>query len=207
MSLCIFWRLNLDSCCHPKLEKQHSLWPTLHKRQFCAAKLGVYMRQKINFWCSAVHLQQNMMRLFLQRAPTAHVGGPAYVHTCLLSGSGGTAGVLALSLYTIFKPLCGSVLTHSRASETCCLCAIVMLHIVHLMNCVVRSLLHIKNTQVPAVSSAWLNLAVMIPLSRCYWVIEVSDRCIRINNDPDSWYFKLWISPHPNIRHQNRMLC
>lgn len=36
----------------------------------------------------------------LQHAPTVHVGGPAYVHTCVLSGSGGTAGVLAHSLNT-----------------------------------------------------------------------------------------------------------
>lgn len=45
----------------------------------------------------------------LQRAPTVHVGGPAYVQTCVLSGSRGTAGVLAQSLNTIFKPLCGSI--------------------------------------------------------------------------------------------------
>lgn len=36
----------------------------------------------------------------------ARVGGPAYVHTCVVSGSRGTAGVLASSLETFFKPLC-----------------------------------------------------------------------------------------------------
>lgn len=41
-----------------------------------------------------------------------HVGGPAYVHTCVLSGSRGTTGVLAFSLNTIFKPLCSSLENH-----------------------------------------------------------------------------------------------
>lgn len=36
----------------------------------------------------------------------ARVGGPAYVHTCVVSGSRGTAGVLASSRKTFFKPLC-----------------------------------------------------------------------------------------------------
>lgn len=41
------------------------------------------------------------------------VGGPAYVHTCVLSGSRGTAGVLAFSLNTVFKPLCCSLENHN----------------------------------------------------------------------------------------------
>lgn len=41
-----------------------------------------------------------------------HVGGPAYVHTCVLSGSRDTAGVLAFSLNTIFKPLRSSLENH-----------------------------------------------------------------------------------------------
>lgn len=60
----------------------------------------------------------------LQHAPTVRVGGPAYVHTCVLSGSGGTARVLAHSLNTIFKPLCGSFSFCSSASETCCIAAL-----------------------------------------------------------------------------------
>lgn len=53
-------------------------------------------------------LTVNMLLLFLQHKPTVYcvcVGGPAYAHTCVLSGSRGTAGVLAFSLNTIFKPL------------------------------------------------------------------------------------------------------
>lgn len=42
---------------------------------------------------------------FSAQAHGTCVGGPAYVHTCVLSGSRGTAGVLAFSLNSIFKPL------------------------------------------------------------------------------------------------------
>lgn len=35
---------------------------------------------------------------------------------------------------------------------------------------------------------------------------EVSDRCIRRNNHPVSWFFKPWNSFHVNIRHHNRWL-
>lgn len=65
------WRLKLDRCCHPTLEKQHSRWPTLYERQFCAPKLRDYIRWENYFWCSMLHLQQTCCCYFATRSHCA----------------------------------------------------------------------------------------------------------------------------------------
>ncbi len=56
------------------------------------------------------------------------VGGPAYVHTCVLSGSRGTAGVLAFSQNTIFKPFYIS-LSNLRSTVSLCRAPVHFLHV------------------------------------------------------------------------------
>lgn len=149
------------------------------KRWFRAPKLRVYLSWKNHFSGS---LTANMLLFFCKAFPLRVWVDPAYVHTCLLSGSGATAGVLALSQLHLQASVWLFV-TCSRESETCCVAAFMKIHIGRLTGCLFISV----NKFCWGLPAPHLQM-----LERD----EVSGRCIRRNDGPDHWHFKPWIRFH-----------
>lgn len=150
------------------------------------------------------------------------VGGPAYVHTCVLSGSRGTAGVLAFSENTIFKPFYIS-LSNLRSTVSRCQAQAHFLHVFLLLLLpIVCCSSHMNNIQ-EGNNRNWqdyllTSTSLLRPPHLYRWkkraessfrrppalnahahagktcALLVSDRRIKKNNDPASWHFELWIS-------------
>lgn len=132
-----------------------------------------------------------------------HVGGPAYVHTCVLSGSRGTAGVLAFSLNAIFKPLCSSLENHhSVASQPAqrllrhsSYLPAAVCWAVHLHPCECRI-----GTRIFALSLGKTRASQILPHLRPnvskIWPLRVSDRHIKKINGSASWHLRLCIRCH-----------